>query len=206
MIPDNLSADRQVLHRIIKNLCIAAHVFFLLNFFRSISIGSLSYFCTRLPVCRQVHCKPSLRFDPDYFGRNELTNGTEKLLNTKAFYRICIDEMYYRDFYAIERFGKTKLGKLLHYAKQGQNKILMDEMSALLQIKIQNLIDEKNREVQIMSRLKTVLNFTVPRINLKKVSVMIPIPQKALSKIEDRISIARSSIIADEKRFLKKYY
>ena len=152
----------------------------------------------------------------DYFGRNELINGTEKLISTKAFDRVCIDEMYYGDFYAIERFGKTKLGNLLHYAKQGQNKMLMDEISALLHAKIQNLIDEKNidavgyipptikREVQIMSRLKTVLNFSVPHINLKKVSGLIPIPQKALSKIEDRISNARSSIVADEKRFFKK--
>ena len=152
----------------------------------------------------------------DYFGRNELINGTEKLINTKAFDRVCIDEMYYGDFYAIERFGKTKLGNLLHFAKQGQNKMLMDEISALLHAKIQNLINEKNidavgyipptikREVQIMSRLKTVLNFSVPHINLKKVSGMIPIPQKALSKIEDRISNARSSIVADEKRVFNK--
>lgn len=151
-----------------------------------------------------------------YYGRNELINGTEKLVTTKAFDRVCIDEMYYGDFYAIERFDKTKLGNLLHFAKQGQNKMLMDEISTLLQTKIQNLIDEKKidavgyipptirREVQIMSRLKTSFNFSVPHINLKKVSGIIPIPQKALSKIEDRISNARSSIVADEKRVFKR--
>jgi len=152
----------------------------------------------------------------DYFGTNELINGTEKLVNTKAFNKVCVDEMYYGDFYAIERFGKTKLGNLLHFAKQGQNKILIDEIANMLQTKIQNLIDDKKidavgyipptikRDLQIMSRLKTVLNFSVTHINFKKVSGMIPIPQKALSKIEDRISNARSSIIVDEKRFFKK--
>ncbi len=33
------------------------------------------------------------------------------------------------DFYAIERFGKTHLGTLMHYAKQGQNKLLMKRIA-----------------------------------------------------------------------------
>jgi transcriptional antiterminator len=43
-----------------------------------------------------------------YFLPNGLVNGTEKLRNTKAFDAISIDELFYCDFYAIERFGKKK--------------------------------------------------------------------------------------------------
>lgn len=54
-----------------------------------------------------------------------LIDGTEKLKSTKGFDAIYIDQLFYLDFYAIERFGKTRLGTILHYAKQGQNKFLM---------------------------------------------------------------------------------
>lgn len=49
----------------------------------------------------------------------------EKLKNTSGIGQVYVDELYYLDFYAIERFGKTRLGTLMHYAKQGQNKQLM---------------------------------------------------------------------------------
>jgi hypothetical protein len=147
-----------------------------------------------------------------YFGKYNLINGTEKLVNTKAFSRVCIDEMYYGDFYAIERFGKTRIGNLIHFAKQAQQKTLMEKICFLLKDKLEALITSKNidavgyipptikREVQIMNYLKNSFNLSAPHINLKKVSGVIPIPQKSLSKIEDRISNANASIIVDDKR------
>ena len=151
-----------------------------------------------------------------YFGKYNLINGIEKLVNTKAFSRVCIDEMYYGDFYAIERFGKTKIGNLIHFAKQAQQKKLMEEICLLLKDKLEALIVSKNidavgyipptikREVQIMNYFKNSFNLSVPHINLKKVSGVIPIPQKALSKIEDRISNANASIIVDDKRVFNR--
>ena len=147
-----------------------------------------------------------------YFGKYNLINGTEKLINTKAFSRVCIDEMYYGDFYEIERFGKTKIGNLIHFAKQAQQKTLMEKICLLLKDKLEALIISKKidavgyipptikREVQIMNYFKNSFNLSAPHINLKKVSGVIPIPQKALSKIEDRISNANASIIVDDKR------
>jgi DNA-binding MarR family transcriptional regulator len=152
----------------------------------------------------------------NYYEKNDLIDGTEKLINTKELTKQCIDKMYYGDFYAIERFGKTKIGNLIHFAKQGQNKMLMEKIGILLKEKIEILIKKNNveavgyipptikRDIQLMSYLKNYFNFSLPLINLKKVSGVIPIPQKALSKIEDRISNAKSSIVVDDKRFYNK--
>jgi DNA-binding PadR family transcriptional regulator len=151
-----------------------------------------------------------------YYGKNELIDGTEKLKNTKGFSKVCIDEMFYGDFYAIERFGKTKIGNLIHFAKQGQNKMLMEKICLLLKAKIEILIEQKDidaigyipptikRDVQIMNYLKKSFNFSLPAIVIKKVSGQIPIPQKALAKLEDRINNAKSSIVVDDKRVFKK--
>jgi DNA-binding PadR family transcriptional regulator len=151
-----------------------------------------------------------------YFGNNELIDGTEKLKNTKGFSKVCVDEMYYGDFYDIERFGKTTIGNLIHFAKQGQNKMLMEKICVLLKGKIEILIEREGidaigyipptikREVQLMNYLKKSFNFSLPAINIKKVSGQIPIPQKALAKLEDRINNAKSSIVVDDKRVFKK--
>ena len=53
-----------------------------------------------------------------YYNKLSLIDGNEKLQNTKGYNKIFLDQVYYLDFYAIERFGKTRLGTLLHYAKQ----------------------------------------------------------------------------------------
>jgi DNA-binding PadR family transcriptional regulator len=134
-----------------------------------------------------------------YFGNNDFIDGTEKLKTTKGFNKVCVDKMYYGDFYAIERFGKTKIGNLIHFAKQGQNKMLMEKICVLLKAKIENLIENEEidavgyipptikRDVQLMNYLKKSFNFSLPIVTIKKVSGVIPIPQKALAKLEDRI-------------------
>jgi len=150
-----------------------------------------------------------------YFSTNGLINGTEKLKTTKAFDKIAVDDLFYCDFYAIERFGKTKLGTLLHFAKQGQNRPLMQEIITLTKNKVQKLIEEKKieaigyipptikRHLQFMKVLQKGYNFPLPNLNIVKVSGLIPVPQKALSKLEDRIANARASLIAKETRQFK---
>jgi len=147
-----------------------------------------------------------------YFSSEGLINGIEKLKSTKSLGNISIDEMYYLDFYAIERFGKTKLGTLLHFAKQGQNQKLMYEIISMTKEKINELIRNKKidavgyipptikRHLQFMHVLQKGYNFSLPHLNILKVTGDIPVPQKALSKIEDRIINARSSIVVREAR------
>lgn len=147
-----------------------------------------------------------------YFGDNGLINGTQKLVNTKGFENIAVDEIFYCDFYAIERFGKTRLGTLLHFAKQGQNRRLMQEIIEITKQKILILTKEKNidavgyipptirRHLQFMTVLQKGFNLPLPHIDLVKVTGIIPVPQKALNKIEDRISNARASIVVKDSR------
>ena len=152
----------------------------------------------------------------EYFLPGGLINGNAKIQSTKGFSKIGLDEIYYLDFYAIERFGKTRLGTLLHLAKQGQNKKLMDEIIELIKGRIERLVSESKvdaisyipptikREVQFMKVLERKLNLPLPHVKLVKVTGEIAIPQKALSKIEDRISNARASIMVNENRVFKK--
>lgn len=150
-----------------------------------------------------------------YKDQNGLISGLDKIKNTKGFDFIGLDELYYQDFYAIERFGKTRFGNLLHFAKQGQNKSLMKKISDDIRPGLLQLIQEASidavgyipptirREIQIMQVLQKNLNLPLPHIQLIKVNGEIVVPQKALSKLEDRISNARSSIVVGETRPFK---
>lgn len=151
-----------------------------------------------------------------HYNSKHFIDGTEKLKNTKAFSKIHLDKLLYLDFYAIERFGKTRLGTLMHFAKQGQNKKLMAQIITQANEKILNLILKNKidavlfvpptikRDLQIMTYLKKNLGIPCFDIGIKKVNGEIAIPQKALSKIEDRISNAQMSFVVTEKLAFKK--
>jgi dimeric dUTPase (all-alpha-NTP-PPase superfamily) len=145
-----------------------------------------------------------------YKDENGLINGMPKLLNTKEFDAIFLDALYYVDFYAIERFGKTRLGTLLHFAKQGQNKMLMKQLVSATQQTIKLFVQNEHfdavgfvpptirREVQIMKYLEIHLKLPLPKLRLQKLSGLIPVPQKSLQKMDERIRNARNSFaIAD---------
>ncbi len=140
-----------------------------------------------------------------YYNKLGFINGNEKLQNTKAYDKIFLDQVYYLDFYAIERFGKTRLGTLLHYAKQGQNKFLMNKIVTEIKPVLDKLLKAEKfnavgyvpatirREVQIMKYLETHLKVNLPKLNIQKISGIIPVPQKSLSKIEERITNAENT-------------
>jgi len=142
-----------------------------------------------------------------YFSENGMIDGKTKLINTVGIKEIGIDELYYLDFYAIERFGKTRLGTLMHYAKQGQNKLLMKQIVEEIKQRIYNLIDQEkvdavvfvpptiDRKIQIMSVLQSLLAIQKPILKVGKIKTPIIIPQKALSKIFERIANAKNTFI-----------
>ena len=88
----------------------------------------------------------------------------------------------------------------------------MKEITDIIRPAIQNLIADTSidavgyipptirRDIQIMHVLAKNLKLSLPHIELIKVKGEIVIPQKALNKLEDRISNARASIIVSEKR------
>lgn len=148
------------------------------------------------------------------YKKNGFIDGTQKLLNTKGFDKIGLDKLFYIDFYAIERFGKTKLGKLMHFGKQSQSIKLINEIIDISLPTVQKIIKHFKvdavayipptlpRSVQIMNEFEHKFSINLPHIKLIKVKGEIVVPQKALSKIQDRILNTQKSIVVGES---KKY-
>lgn len=142
------------------------------------------------------------------FKRHGLINGTLKLKNT--FSKIGLEKLYYLDFYSIDRFGKTKLGQMLLYAKQSQNKRLMKEISTDIRPKIMRLINRLHitsigfipptvkRQFQFMKLLEKNLKIDLSKVSISKAKIPYMVPQKTLAKLEDRIENAKSTIIVED--------
>ena len=176
-------------------------------------IEGFNHWCRqrKLPIEKMLdeYEKTRLKYD-GYLNIYGIIDGKEKLVNTKGYDKIYLDEILYLDFYAIERFGKTRLGTLLHYAKQGQNKFLMKILLSEIKQKVETLLKRTpfdavgfvpptiRREVQIMKYLETHLKVNLPKINIQKISGIIPVPQKSLNKIEERISNAENTFSVTE--------
>ena len=144
------------------------------------------------------------------YRKNQLIDGMYKMRDT--FKDVFPDQVFYLDFYSIERFGKTKLGKMLLYAKQSQNKefirILVNDVKPKIEMLIKLYkIDAVcfvpptvKREVQFMNELKRHLSLNLPTISIYKVKTQVVVPQKTLNKLEDRIENASRTIIVDDKK------
>lgn len=149
----------------------------------------------------------------DAIRKDGLLDGMRKMKNT--FPKVYLDHLFYLDFYSIERFGKTKLGKTLLYAKQSQNKTMIKELAGEIKPNIKKLIKKYNidmigfipptvkREVQFMRELENNLDLKIGKIDITKIKTPIIVPQKTLNKLEDRIENARITFIVGEKTFCK---
>ena len=141
------------------------------------------------------------------FFTNNYIDGTQKLIGTKGFSEFGLEKLLYLDFYAIERFGKTKLGKLIHYGKQSQSKKLIAEIIELSKPTVYSILKEFKidavgyipptlpREIQIMTELERGFSIGLSHIKITKVKGEIVVPQKALSKIRDRILNTQMSMV-----------
>lgn len=144
----------------------------------------------------------------DKFQKNGLIDGIPKMKNT--FREVFLDKLFYLDFYSIERFGKTKLGQMLLYAKQSQNRGLMRKLIESIRSKITFIIDKYKidgvlfipptvkREVQFMKELERGLRLSIKTVSVSKLKTEITVPQKTLSKLEDRIENAKHTIVVDD--------
>lgn len=131
-----------------------------------------------------------------YF-KDGLVSGMYKMKET--FEDVFLDKVYYLDFYSIEVFGKTKLGQMMLYAKQSQDKKLIRELVGEIKPKIEKLIEDSKidavgfippsikREVQFLKEVEKGLNLSLPKIELVKVSGDVIVPQKTLNKLSDRV-------------------
>lgn len=147
------------------------------------------------------------------YKKDGLINGMHKIKGT--FPDTAVDKLFYLDFYSIERFGKTKLGQLLLYAKQSQNRGLIKELVDQIRPQVEELIKKYQieavsfipptvkREVQLMKELERQLHLTNPKVSLVKVKTPVIVPQKTLNKLEDRIENAKRTIMVDETKKFK---
>ncbi len=139
------------------------------------------------------------------YKKEGVISGSKKFENT--FKEVFLNDVYYLDFYSIERFGKTKLGQLLLYGKQSGNKKIIKEIIEIIKPKIE-IVAKKHkidavgfipwtvkREVQIMREIEKGMKLSIGRIKIEKIKTEITVPQKTLSKLGDRIENAEKTIV-----------
>lgn len=144
----------------------------------------------------------------DNYKKDGLISRIKKINNT--FSEVYLDELFYLDFYSIERFGKTKLGQLLLYAKQSQDRILMKEIIEYIKPSIDKIVKKfkvdgigfipptVKREVQLMKVLDRGLNESIRKLSISKIKTMVAVPQKTLNKLADRIENAKKTIVVED--------
>ena len=173
-------------------------------------IDGFVYWCekNKLPVEKTADEYLTVISKYNKYKKDGLINGLSKL--KKSFEKVGLDEVYYLDFYSVERFGKTKLGQLLLYAKQSQNKILMKSIVSEIKPSISNLIKKfkidgvgfipptVKREVQLMKVIEKGLDLNAKKIKISKIKTAVAVPQKTLNKIVDRIENAKNTIVVEE--------
>ncbi|MBU2545184.1 HTH domain-containing protein [Patescibacteria group bacterium] len=174
-------------------------------------IEGFAYWCKKQNLPIEKTAEEYIRTVKKYsaYKKNGLIDGTKKM--KKTFNKIYLDNTLYIDFYSIERFGKTKLGQLLLYAKQSQNKRLIREIVKTISPIIKK-IEKKykidgvgfvpptvKREVQFMNELKKALNLKIKEIKITKIKTEISVPQKTLSKLSDRVENAKQTFAIEER-------
>lgn len=121
-----------------------------------------------------------------------------------------IDGVYYLDFYSLPTFGKTRLGSLVLYAKQSENKPLIRQAADESRNVVNRLIAKLDidavgyiphsilRRIQFLKEFATRINLSLPKIDLTKAySGQIRVAQKTLGKLEERIKNARETIFVE---------
>ena len=178
---------------------------------RKSGLDGLVYWCNKnkLPIKKTAQEYVDTLKKYEKFKKNGLIEGIVKIKTT--FKKSFLKNLFYLDFYSIERFGKTKLGQLLLYAKQSQDKKLMKELIDIIRPQIVQLIDKHKidgvgfipptvkREVQFMKILELNLKLPVKVLKISKIKTDIAVPQKTLNKLDDRIDNARKTIIVEDR-------
>lgn len=150
-----------------------------------------------------------------YFNEFGFIDATQKLKQT--FADVYLEKVYYLDFYALPKFGKTKLGQLVLYSKQAQKYDLIKSLSLQVKPKIDELLTQENidavsfipptvpRNLQFLKEFEKILNLNLPKVNLSKAYVGdIPVAQKTLSRLEERVENASRTIFVKDASKYKK--
>jgi len=142
------------------------------------------------------------------FGGKEYIDATARLHSIMKK-NIAVNKVFYKDFYSIEHFGKTRLGCLISRAKIGDeisrkfvDQIIALTSPALLQIINEHSIDHVvfipfsvKRRLQFMNLFRDGAALKLPHLEVHKVFRGQVVAQKSISGLADRIANARSTNI-----------
>lgn len=155
----------------------------------------------------QIYVETKNRYKT-YYDSNGLINATSKIQNT--FGADCyVDNCFYSSFSAIEIFGRTGIYAQMLYAKQSGNKKNMQILLPDFAQKVQLLIMSKNiqaigfvpptvpRKVQLMKEIEKYLSLSLPKIIIQKISNEYIVPQKTLSKPNERRQNAQNTFAVE---------
>lgn len=147
-----------------------------------------------------------------YKDKNGLIDGLEKMKS--SFEKVYLEKVFYLDFYSREKYGKTKLGNLMFYGKQTQDKQIIQELFSAIEKPILRLIKNFKidayafippsikRNIQVLDVIEKKLNLEVKKLKIIKIYKDKIVAQKSLSKKEDRIINARETIYPKDRNFL----
>jgi hypothetical protein len=128
----------------------------------------------------------------------------------ETFGETSVQKLLFRDFYSVEKFGKTRLGQMVLYAKTSQNIAIIDSIVTQIKPVIDRIIQVHNidtvgfippsikRKVQLMTELRNRLHIHLPEVAfVKAYTGDVTVSQKSLSKLAERIENARQTIFVD---------
>lgn len=159
-----------------------------------------------------------VRTKANKYKKKELIDFTRKIKQAVGINGI--DRVYGVDFYSLPEFGKTRLGQLVFYAKQSQNKEIIKKLVEETNQYVKSLVKKYKieavayvphsvpRKLQFLKEYKEHLLLNLPEVELVKIyKGEVVVAQKSLSKLKDRIENARETIIIDERKqkIVKKY-
>lgn len=136
-------------------------------------------------------------------------DATEKIKGT--FDTVWVDRVFYRDFYALPTFGKTKLGQLVLYGKQAQQVDLVHAVADQTRSVVQRLISTHGiqavgflphslpRKIQFLKEYARDLALKIPTVQLVKAYAgKVPVAQKTLPRLVERVENARNTIFVQQ--------
>jgi predicted amidophosphoribosyltransferase len=170
--------------------------------------GGFEDWCSK----RQLDQSKMIRlFEADYKTNDSLKrygciDATQKL--KKTFSHCYLEKIYYIDFYSLPIFGKTLLGKLILYAKQNSDIVLMKDIAKRIQKPLQGLIDLNDFDMiavipHSVPRKRNFLNTTLSFISgsqefqkvFQKVFCDHPVAQKTLKSKQERELNAEQTLV-----------
>jgi phosphoribosylpyrophosphate synthetase len=175
------------------------------------------YWCNqrKLTISDQVKAYGKIFREQNSRKNHGLIDATAKI--TQAFSQNFLEKIWYLDFYSWEILGRTKLGKLILYAKQNSDQTLMKQIAREIKSPLKNLIARgKFTEIGLIPHsvprkkdfLKTTLDFLdlhpKPKKYFAKIFIEYPVAQKTLKSKSDREKNANETLFLQKNQIPRK--